>query len=94
MVDAVRSGAAPGTVVTLDACCRSIPTNFFHYSTHAFSLAEGIEVARRLHRLPSGLLVIGIEGASFAPGELLTDQVARSVQPVVDRIMSLFRTAD
>src|SRR5712692_1537146 len=46
LIDAVCSGAEPGTVYRLDVNNKTIPTSFFNYSTHAFSLAEAIELAR------------------------------------------------
>ena len=41
LVDAVRSGAPPGTIHRIDAQAAPMPTGFFSYSTHAFSVAEG-----------------------------------------------------
>src|ERR1035437_8359703 len=35
LVDAVRSGASPGTIHHLDARAAPLPMGFFHYSTHA-----------------------------------------------------------
>jgi hydrogenase maturation protease len=52
IVDAVQSGAAPGTIFRVEAHREPIPTNFFHCSTHAFGVAEAIETARSLGQLP------------------------------------------
>src|ERR1035438_6419832 len=68
LVDAVRSGASPGTIHRLDARATSVPTGFFHYSTHAFSVAEAVELARSLDQLPPHLIVYGIAGEHSAPG--------------------------
>lgn len=78
--DAVASGAAPGTVHRIDAHATNVPRGFFAYSTHAFSLAEAIELARALDALPRELLVYGIEGADFGSGEGLSPPVAASVE--------------
>src|SRR3972149_2149869 len=51
-IDAVQSGAKAGTIHRFDASVEPLPGDFFHYSTHAFSLAEGIELARVLNLLP------------------------------------------
>src|ERR1043166_9195305 len=61
LADAVSSGASPGTIHRLDAGRERIPTSFFHYSTHAFSIAEAVELARALGRLPARTIIYGIE---------------------------------
>src|SRR4051794_10718200 len=40
LVDAMSSGADPGTVYRIDAHNRSIPTYMFHHSTHSFTVAH------------------------------------------------------
>lgn len=86
LIDAVLSGAPPGTIHHLDAHAQSIPTNFFSYSTHAFSVAEAIELARILNCLPPRLLLIGIEGKDFAYGMGLSPEVDEAVARVVHSI--------
>jgi len=85
LVDAVRSGAPPGTIHRLDARAAPVPTGFFHYSTHAFSVAEAVELARSLDRLPPHLIVYGIEGENFAAGVGLSSAVEQAVAAVVER---------
>src|ERR1035437_1465469 len=86
LVDAVRSGASPGTIHRLDARAASVPSGFFHYSTHAFSVAEAVELARALDQLPPHLVVYGIEGANFAAGVELSPAVEPAVEAVVQRL--------
>lgn len=86
LIDAVHSGAEPGTVHRLDAHAQPIPSNFFHYSTHAFSVAEAVELARALGQLPPRLLVFGIEGNDFTSGEGLSPEVAAAVEQVAQTI--------
>ena len=88
LIDAVHSGAAPGHIHRLDAETEPIPSNFFHYSTHAFSLAEAVELARALGELPPRLIVYGIEGSDFTSGEGLSPQVAAAVEQVAQSIHS------
>jgi hydrogenase maturation protease len=57
LIDAVHSGGAPGTIHRFDADAQPIPSRFFHYSTHAFSVAEAVELARALGQLPAKLIV-------------------------------------
>jgi hydrogenase maturation protease len=83
LIDAVASGSPPGTIFRLDAGQQSVPTGFFHYSTHAFSVAEAIELARVLDQLPPHLIVYGIEGQDFSVGQGLSAQVASAMQQVI-----------
>jgi hydrogenase maturation protease len=82
VVDAVSSGAVPGTIHRLDPLAEPIPTALSQGSTHAFGLAETIELARALDRLPRRLTVYGIEGERFTAGEVLSPAVARAVEVV------------
>jgi hydrogenase maturation protease len=86
LVDAVQAGDAPGTIHRLDASCVPVPGRFFFYSTHAFSVAEAIELARALGKLPPRVILYGIEGKDFAAGETLSPEVATAVDEVLGRV--------
>ena len=86
IIDAVSSGSKPGTIHRFVADSQMIPSNFFHYSSHSFGLAEAIELARSLHQLPPHLVVYGIEGGKFEAGIGLSFEVERAAEEVVDRI--------
>ena len=86
IVDAVSSGKAPGTIHRIDASTQEIPRGFFHYSSHAFGVAEAIEVARRLGTLPRQLILYGIEGKEFGSGVGLSDPVVRSIPELISMI--------
>lgn len=88
LVDAARSGGEPGVIYEFDAHERPVPTEFFCYSTHAFSVAEAIELARALDRLPAHLHVYAIEGQDFEAGHAMTGEVARSAGIVSDMIVA------
>jgi hydrogenase maturation protease len=88
LVDAVQSGAPPGTIHRLDANSGPIPSRFFHYSTHSFSVAEAVELARALNQLPPRLIVYGIEGKNFADGESLSDEVERAAVRVAEQALA------
>jgi hydrogenase maturation protease len=88
VIDALCSGAAPGTIFRFEAHRRSIPTRFFRYSTHNLGLAEAIELARSLGQLPRELIVYGIEGRDFTVGEGLSPEVAHGASQVLERILS------
>ena len=80
LVDAVSSGAAPGTLHRLDASNDELPTELFRRSTHHVGVAEAVELARVLGRLPGRTVVFGIEGGSFEIGDQLTLAVAAAIE--------------
>lgn len=83
VVDATRSDAAPGTIRRWDAVAEKLPASVFPKSSHLFGLAEAVEMARLLGRLPPRLSVIGVEGKTFAPGTDLSPEVAAAVADVI-----------
>jgi hydrogenase maturation protease len=81
IVDAVFSGAPPGTVHEFEAGANPLPVALFgSSSTHALGLAEAIEIARSLGRLPGRVRVLGIEGARFDYGRGLSPEVQAAVE--------------
>jgi hydrogenase maturation protease len=83
VVDAAVSGAPPGTVHRFDAA-RPLPAATLRSSsTHAFGLADAVELARALGRLPARLDVYAIEGAGFALGAPLSPPVGAAVERLV-----------
>ncbi|NJL33710.1 MAG: hydrogenase maturation protease [Chloroflexaceae bacterium] len=86
VIDAVSSGAAVGTIHRLDVGTQRIPARFFHYSTHAFGVAEAIEMARVLGNLPPTMIVYGIEGRAYTMGAALSPEVAQAIDQVVVQI--------
>jgi hydrogenase maturation protease len=86
LADAVASGAEPGTVHRHDASEQALPATLFDTSTHHFGLAEAVEIARALGRLPGTAVVYGIEGASFDTGETLSPAVREAAVRVAEAI--------
>lgn len=91
LVDATRSGAAPGTLVTFDAVAQKLPAELFHYSTHRFGLAEAVETARALGSLPQSLTVHGIEGGDFGQGMRLSDPVKAAADALIEKLCEISR---
>jgi hydrogenase maturation protease len=87
VVDAVSSGSAAGTIHRFDATAQTFPSKIFRYSSHAFNVADAIELARSLNRLPQVLVVYGIEGRRFDAGMGLSPEVDQAVEEVLSRIM-------
>lgn len=86
VVDAVSSGAEPGTIHRHDATEQELPAALFRTSTHHFGLAEAVELARALGRLPERTVVYGIEGASFRTGETLSPEVEATAARVAEAV--------
>ena len=93
VVDATSGGGEAGEVRVMDATREPLPAGFTGTSTHALGLAEAIELARALGRLPARLVVVGIEGERFeagaAPGAAVTGALGRAV----DAVLALAGTA-
>jgi hydrogenase maturation protease len=87
VVDAVSSGAEPGTVHRFDATERRVPTTVFRGSTHALGVSEVIELGRALGRLPGRVIVYGVEGERFTAGNELSPTVAAAIEPLVSELM-------
>jgi hydrogenase maturation protease len=86
LVDAVVTGAAPGTVHRLDASERELPAGLVSASTHHLGLSEAVELARALDRLPARVVFYGIEAAGVEPGDTLTPEVSSAVERVVESV--------
>ena len=86
LIDAVSSDGVPGTVYRFDARSQPIPACHSFLSTHAFGLAEAIELARALHVLPQYLVVYAIEGQNFTIGTGLSREVEKAVQEAVEQV--------
>jgi hydrogenase maturation protease len=93
IVDATRGAGEPGTVRRFDASAVPVPSSFAGTTTHAFSLAEAIELGRALGRLPPRLIVIGVEGRGFDAGAELTPEVAAAVGPAGEAVLDELQSA-
>lgn len=85
VIDAVRSGGAPGTVYRFDGA-QPLTAEFANKSSHAFSLADVIELARAMDRLPPRLIGYGIEGSQWGLGAPVSPQVMDAVDAVTKRL--------
>lgn len=87
LIDAVSSGAKPGTIYRFDALKQRIPVQLSFPSTHAFSIAEAIELARVLDQIPPSLIVYAIEGQNFSTGIGLSPEVENAMLKVVEQLI-------
>lgn len=92
VIDAVRSGALPGTVHDLDL--RDLPRSFARaVSSHDLGVAEAVQLAVALGRLPAHCRLLGIEiGARvWAASERPAPAVRRAIGEVVHRARQWIR---
>jgi hydrogenase maturation protease len=92
VVDAVRTGAPPGTIHHLvgpDA----IPAPAAGTSTHGGGVAAAVELARALGTLPGHLVVVGVEPAATRQGDGLSPIVDASLDAAVARVLKEVRRA-
>src|ERR1035438_5307884 len=87
VVDAVMTGAPVGTVQVWDGR-QSLASVRTTASTHCLGVAEAIELAHVLNRLPTQLQVYGIEGRRFEPGAEISPEVQSAVEEVVRSIIT------
>ena len=88
IVDMIRRGPPPGTVVTLglaELVDRGLPGDLV--SSHGFGAIEGLRLYRALGRaLPKGFFV-GLVGSSFEPGMTSSPTVAAAIASFSDAIL-------
>jgi hydrogenase maturation protease len=87
LIDAVRSCAPPGTIYRLDAHTEKISAKLFLCSSHAFGVAEAIDLARALNELPRHIVAYGIEVQNFEAGEVLSLPVKEAIRAAVSRVL-------
>jgi len=86
LIDAVASGARPGTIYRIDASMQALPAGCTFFSTHAFGIVETLALARTLGQLPASLLIYGIEGEQFAIGADFSPSVKQAIKKVTDLV--------
>jgi hydrogenase maturation protease len=86
VVDAAAAAVAPGTIHRFDAAASPLPARSLRSSSHHFGVADAVELARSLDRLPARLTVYAIEGEDFAAGHELSPAVRRAVDQVVGEL--------
>jgi hydrogenase maturation protease len=103
VVDAVSSGAPPGTIHVLDVGvvagdsvgvrAGAAPAGAVT-TTHGIGLAGVLRLAEAVGRAPRRVVLVGIEGEDFGFGVGLTPAVDAAIPAAVDRIVELIREAE
>jgi hydrogenase maturation protease len=87
LIDAVKSGGHPGTTIRLDLSEKSRWGGLVPCSTHAVGVAEAIDLARALGRLPKQIILYGIEIDSLESGAALSESVRSGLERVVEQML-------
>lgn len=88
VVDATRSGRAPGTVAVVDLTAAGEGTAG-PTSTHGVGLVGAWRIARALGNAPARVVVVGVEGERFGAGEGLSARVAAAAPSAVEAVVAL-----
>ena len=88
LVDAMQSGAAAGTIRRIAVDEEPLPPELHRPSTHLLGVAEAVELARVLDRLPRSVVVYAIEGERFDAGAPLTPAVAAASARAAEQIQA------
>lgn len=79
IVDATSGAGPAGAIVRLDGESVRQGPGGLRASSHGLGVAEAIALGRQLGRLPSHLVIYGIEGRAFGVGEAMSPEVERAV---------------
>jgi hydrogenase maturation protease len=88
LIDAVRSGSAPGTLHRFDVSTSPLPRDLFKGSTHTLDVADAVELSRALGTLPARVLIFGIEAGDFGIARGLSSEVETALPVVVEEVVS------
>ena len=87
VVDAMAPISDPGQVHRFNLTDSPLPIGFAPPSSHTFGVAETVELARSLGRLPKFLAAYLVEGECFKTGAPLSPVVAGAVEEVAERLV-------
>jgi hydrogenase maturation protease len=86
LVDAVATGAPPGTIHRFEVGDEQLPVASAVVGTHALGLRETIELARVLRCLPTRVVLYGIEAGTFELGAPMSAPVIAALPLVAARV--------
>lgn len=79
-VDAAAPMDTPGRIHRVDPTDEELPRELCTTSTHGFGLADAIELARALNRVPQTIVIYAVEGECFDAGAIMTQAVAAAAE--------------
>lgn len=89
IIDAVKDGNSPGTIVRIDD-----PPAYFSSKTspHQIGLADVLGVVAITDKLPRNIILFGIEPKEMSTGLDLSPEVAESLSRLVDMVLAELKT--
>ena len=88
LIDAAAMMAAAGTIHRIDLLHEPLPAGVRLASTHAFGVADAVELARALGRLPGVLIAYAVEGETFVPGAAPGAPVMAAAEAVANHVIA------
>jgi len=88
LIDAVTSGASPGTLHRLDVSASPLNRELFRSSTHALGLADAVELSRTLGTLPPRVYVFGVEARDLSAGIGLSPEVESALPALLEEVLT------
>jgi hydrogenase maturation protease len=93
VVDAVVSGGPPGAIYRFNAHGGGVPVQLSRSpSSHGWGVAEALALGKVLQELPPFLIIYGIEGQNFGPGQEVSQEVEEAIPEAVCRIRREIQT--
>jgi hydrogenase maturation protease len=89
VVDAVVTGAQPGTLLRIESSDEPLPRDLGLASTHAVGVADALELGRTLGRAPRRVVVLGVEGERFGIGDEMTPAVRAALDGLVRKVLTV-----
>ena len=86
LLDASLSGTRVGSVKRYDVVKQRLPKTALDASSHAFSLATALDLAKTLNYLPKNLVLHTIEGSSFSMGQGLSPPVRQASETLIEEL--------
>lgn len=86
LVDAARSDELPGRLWRLELGAEALPAELTGATSHRVGVAEAVELARALDRLPERLVVHAVAARAFDFGEAMTPAVEAMVEVLVQAV--------
>jgi hydrogenase maturation protease len=91
-IDAAAPIDMPGRVHRFDLRTGALPREIALTSSHAFGLAEAVELSRVLGLALPRIIVYAVEGHCFDPGAAMTPEVTAAAGLVADRLIDEIAT--
>lgn len=87
IIDAAKMGESPGTVKVFDAEDANLTIKTDHLSIHGISLAETMNIAKRIGFYPDTVTIMGIEPERLTINTGLSNSVANAIPTAITKLI-------